>query len=265
MSLRTIVVIVCLLLLLSSAGAWAYGSGHEVPEVSTLILAPAGLGAIMLEQHRRRSHLGCVKQGLGVGYFAVKRAIDILLASVFLLMSLPLFAVIALLVKLDSPGPLIFRRRVIGKGGRSFDMLKFRSMVDGAEEQLAADEHLREQYYVNAKLADDPRVSRVGRILRKTSLDELPQLINILLGQMTFVGPRPIHSDECPLYGDSVEKFKTVTPGVSGLWQICGRSNVSYQERVRLDMLYIDKRSVLYDVWILLSTVPAVLMRRGAL
>ena len=165
---------------------------------------------------------------------------------------------------MGGPGPILFRRRVLGKNGKSFDMLKFRSMVEGAEDILEHDEALKREYYRNCKLEQDPRVTRLGRLLRKTSLDELPQLINVFLGDMTFVGPRPIHADEVEIYGPNVERFKTVTPGVTGLWQTRGRSNTSYEERVRMDMLYIEQRSVLLDLWILAYTIPAVLLKRGA-
>lgn len=249
---------------LSAGMAWASPDGPSaVPEASALVLAPVGIGAVIAMERRRR-RMARLRRGVGAAYYVVKRSIDISLAFAVLLVSFPLFALIALLVRLDSPGPVLFRRRVIGRDGGSFDMFKFRSMVEGAEDILEQDESLKKAYYVNAKLKSDPRITRLGRFLRKTSLDELPQLFNILFGTMTFVGPRPIHADEVEIYGPDVETFKTVTPGVTGLWQTCGRSETSYEERVRMDMLYIEKRSILLDVWIILSTVPAVLLRRGA-
>ncbi len=263
--IRASILISAFLLLASAAIAWA-GAGSPpaaVPEASALVLAPVGIGAVVAVQRRRRRLAG-IRPKVGAAYFIVKRSVDIMLASCMLLVLSPLFALIALLVRLDSPGPVLFRRRVIGKGGKSFDMFKFRSMVEGAESILEQDDSLKNEYYVNCKLKCDPRVTRLGRFLRKTSLDELPQFINIILGNMTFVGPRPIHADEVEIYGPSVERFKAVTPGITGLWQTCGRSEVSYEDRVQMDMLYIDKRSILLDLWIIVSTVPAVLLRRGA-
>lgn len=234
-----------------------------VPEASACVLAPVGIAAIIAaERHRRRVRV--VRQQISVFYLAAKRAIDFALASFVLLVTFPLFVGIAAMIRIDSPGPILFRRRAIGKGGKLFDMYKFRSMVDGAESILERDEQLKKEYYVTAKLKTDPRVTKLGRFLRKTSLDELPQLINILLGNMTFVGPRPIARDEVDLYGPAIEQFKTVTPGITGIWQTCGRSETSYATRVEMDLQYIEKRCILLDLWIIVSTVPAVLLKKGA-
>ena len=238
-------------------------NSNSLPETAAFILAPAGIAAIVAAQRRRRRLAG-VKRGVGRAYFAIKRFVDLLLSIVALLVFSPLFALIALAIRLDSPGCIIYKRRVVGMDGKEFDMYKFRSMVENAEQLLQQDEELRRQYYVNCKLDQDPRVTRVGKFLRVTSLDELPQLINVFLGRMTFVGPRPIAPDEIEKYGPSFERFKTVKPGITGLWQICGRSDLSYDKRVEMDMMYIDQRSVLLDLWIILSTVPAVLLKRGA-
>lgn len=260
----TLMLIVPVVALLCSSIAWADDNGTpQVPEVSAAVLAPLGVGAVIAVERRRR-RLAAVQRGVGVAYFVTKRCIDLCLSACLLVVLAPLFAVIALLVRLSGPGPILFRRRVIGRNGMSFDMLKFRSMVSGAEQILAEDEQLKKIYYINCKIEDDPRVTRVGRFLRRTSLDELPQLINVFLGHMTFVGPRPIHADEVAIYGPCVERFKTVTPGITGLWQTRGRSNTSYEERVRMDMQYIDERSILLDLWILAYTIPAVLTKRGA-
>jgi lipopolysaccharide/colanic/teichoic acid biosynthesis glycosyltransferase len=251
------------LLLVGASAAWANGKAAVVPEVSAAVLAPLGLGAIFAARRRQR-RLAELERRVGLVYHLIKRCIDIVLSASLLIAAAPVFAITALFVGLSGRGPIMFKRRVIGKDGKSFDMLKFRSMVNGAEEILAHDEQLKRDYYVSCKLQCDPRVTRVGRFLRKTSLDELPQLINVFVGDMTFVGPRPIHADEVDIYGPSVERFKTVTPGVTGLWQTRGRSNTSYEERVRMDMLYIEQRSVLLDLWIIAYTVPAVLLKRGA-
>lgn len=257
--------LICLAMMVSPCAALASPTHpHAVPEASALVLAPIGIAAIVAAERRRR-RLSRIKHGVGWLYFAAKRTIDLLLSSVTLLVTSPLFAAIAVLVRLDSPGPVLFRRRVIGMDGCFFDMYKLRSMVEGAEQILEDDEDLKKVYYINAKLKQDPRITRVGRLLRRTSLDELPQLINILLGHMTFVGPRPIAADEIPLYGPAFEEFKTVKPGITGVWQICGRSETSYGKRVEMDMMYIKNRSVLLDLWIIVSTIPAVLLKRGAM
>lgn len=236
---------------------------HVVPDASAYVLAPMGLAAILVVRQRRR-RADRIRQGVGRAYFALKRLFDISVAMALMAILSPVFALIAVLVSLDSPGPVIYRRRVIGKYGKSFDMLKFRSMVADAERVLAQDAELEKRYREKFKLCDDPRVTRLGGFLRRTSLDELPQLVNVLLGSMTFVGPRPIHSEEVGLYGPEVERFMTVTPGITCLWQVCGRSNTSYQDRVQMDMLYIEKRSIVLDLWIVFWTIPAVLLRRGA-
>jgi lipopolysaccharide/colanic/teichoic acid biosynthesis glycosyltransferase len=253
-----------LVLLLVGGMAYADTSGaNAVPEASVFVLAPAGIATVVALERRRR-RLSGLKHGVGILYFILKRAFDILMSSILLLLSFPIFAVVALLVRMDSPGPVLFKRRVIGKHGKSYDMYKFRSMADNAEGILEEDEELQKAYYISCKIKDDPRVTKIGRILRKTSLDELPQLLNVFLGSMTFVGPRPIHNDEVEIYGPCVEQFETVSPGITGIWQTCGRSETSYETRVEMDMLYIQKRSILFDLWIILNTVPAELLKRGA-
>lgn len=259
----TPIALVAAVVLLSCAAYASPGTPAPVPEASAFVLAPLGIVAIVAAERRRR-RLAKLQRGVGAAYFAVKRTIDLLLASFALLAAAPVFAVIALLVRLDSKGPVFFRRGVIGMNGDRFDMYKFRSMVEGAEEILQNDEDLKKEYYDNAKLKNDPRITKIGKFLRRTSLDELPQLINILLGQMTFVGPRPIAPDEIELYGEAFEEFKKVKPGVTGIWQTCGRSETSYAKRVEMDMLYIKNRSILLDIWIILTTIPAVIAKRGA-
>lgn len=235
-----------------------------VPEATAMVLGPSGLAMIVaLERHRRRYQR--IRDGVSLSYYMAKRGVDMILAFIALMFFAPLFVLIMLLVRLDSSGPIFFRRMAVGKSGRIFGMLKFRTMIVDAEQVLQTNDELREQYYTNhCKLKDDPRITRLGKFLRKTSLDELPQLINVLTGDMTFVGPRPIAEDEIDIYGPEVEKFKTVTPGITGLWQTQGRSDISYEKRVQLDMLYIKKRSMLLDIWVLLCTLPAVLLKRGA-
>lgn len=265
MRFRPICLLMLIMVFLAACGA-AYAvtnNANAVPEASTIILAPAGIAAIVAVERRRR-RMSQIRRGVGIAYFFVKRLFDITLSTALLLVFAPVFAIITFLVRLDSPGPVLFKRRVIGRHGKSFDMYKFRSMADKAESILEQDVELQKAYYVNCKLKHDPRVTKIGRVLRKISLDELPQLLNVFLGNMTFVGPRPIHADEVVIYGPCVEQFKTVTPGITGLWQTCGRSETSYKTRVEMDMLYIQNRSILFDLRIILTTVPAVLLKRGA-
>lgn len=235
----------------------------QVPGAPASVLASLGF-AVVVAAERRRRKLEKLQHSVDFVYYLFKRSLDICLAIPLILFASPLFIIIAALIKLDSPGPVFHKRRVIGRKSRSFDMLKFRSMVPDADSILERDHKLRALYNRNFKLDQDPRVTRIGSLLRKTSLDELPQLINILLGTMTFVGPRPIHSDEVILYGPNVEHFKKVKPGITGLWQTSGRSETSYERRVELDMMYIKRRCILMDLSIIVKTVPAVLTKRGA-
>jgi lipopolysaccharide/colanic/teichoic acid biosynthesis glycosyltransferase len=190
---------------------------------------------------------------------------EYVLAAVGLCVLAPVLLVIACLVKLDSPGPVIYRRRVLGVGGRQFDALKFRTMHVGGDGMLAGSPELLEELRKRHKLKDDPRVTRVGRWLRKYSLDELPQLLNVLSGHMGLVGPRMITPAELDNYGQQKLNLLTVKPGITGLWQVSGRSDVSYEERVRLDLYYIRNYSIWLDLQILFVQTPtAVLQGRGA-
>jgi Undecaprenyl-phosphate galactose phosphotransferase WbaP len=198
----------------------------------------------------------------------LKRALDltgIILCSFWLL---PLGALIALCIKADSPGPVFYRHERIGLKGRRIRVLKFRSMAQNAEEtlrrRLAEDETLRREWEESHKLKRDPRITRVGAFLRKTSLDELPQLWNVLKGEMSLVGPRPIVRAEVEKYGAIFEEYLRVKPGITGLWQISGRNDTSYEERIRLDRYYVSNWSIWFDIWILARTVPVALFGRGA-
>ncbi|MBQ8124631.1 MAG: exopolysaccharide biosynthesis polyprenyl glycosylphosphotransferase [Kiritimatiellae bacterium] len=197
-----------------------------------------------------------------------KNVLDFLLALAGVCLTLPFFAVIPVLIKLTSPGPVLYRARRLGKSGREFDCLKFRSMYADAdrrlEEVLARDPARAAEFAANFKLKDDPRVTRFGRFLRKTSLDELPQLFNVMRGEMAFIGPRPIVAKEIPFYGSDYEVLRTVRPGITGLWQCSGRSDVGYERRVALDTYYILNWSPWMDIWIFIKTIGAVLSMRGA-
>ncbi|GAB4460857.1 MAG: sugar transferase [Anaerolineae bacterium] len=194
----------------------------------------------------------------------MKSMLDLTLSIISLLVFLPIMLAIAIAIRLDSPGPIFHLRRVVGVGGKGFNAFKFRTMYVDADERLSRDPELRREFEMNHKLKNDPRVTRIGRFLRRTSLDELPQLINVLLGQMSLVGPRMITAEERARYGKFRMNLSTVKPGITGLWQVSGRSDVSYEERVMLDMNYIRNYSIWFDLFILWQTVPAVLKSRGA-
>ncbi len=199
---------------------------------------------------------------------AAKRALDIMGAGAMLVVLAIPFVILAVLVRLDG-GPATFAHRRIGRGGRAFGCLKFRSMVPDAEARLAAvlasDPAARAEWDATRKLKNDPRVTRIGAFLRKTSLDELPQLLNVLRGEMSLVGPRPVTASELDLYyGAAAGHYQSVRPGITGLWQVSGRNDVSYARRVALDVAYVSRPSLVEDIRLLLATPAAILFRRGA-
>ena len=200
------------------------------------------------------------------GYVLAKRLIDIAGAAVLLLLLAPLFALVAIWIKWDSPGPVLFRQKRAGRHGRPFTMYKFRSM------RADADETIHQQYFLNLlqhsgaqggaavfKVPNDQRVTRVGRVLRKTSVDELPQLWNVLVGNMSLVGPRPPIPYEVDAYEPWVRQRLEAVPGLTGLWQVSGRSRLSVEEMFRLDIEYVRRQSLSLDLRILLLTIPTVL------
>lgn len=205
-----------------------------------------------------------VKPEPSVWYDPTKRAVDVLISGLLLILTAPMLVPIAIAVLLDSRGPVFYRRRVVGRGGQPFDALKLRTMLENGDVKLAEDEELAEEFTNNHKLRRDPRVTRVGRILRKTSVDELPQLLNVLKGEMSLVGPRMISFPELEKFGEWQDRILEVKPGITGLWQVSGRSDLDYDDRVRLNVYYIDHRSVLLDLKILAKTIPAVITGRGA-
>lgn len=200
--------------------------------------------------------------------FRYKRLVDIALGLAGLLLSLPLMLVIAFLVRLDSPGPALYRSKRVGRDGVTFRMWKFRTMVDCADEvllqHLADNPAAREEWDLNQKLKNDPRITRIGRYLRKLSLDELPQFWNILMGDMSLVGPRPIVANEIHHYGDRLHWYTSIRPGLTGLWQVSGRNNLTCAVRVDLDEYYVRNWSVWLDLYILLRTGWVVLRGDGA-
>jgi len=194
----------------------------------------------------------------------LKLVLDYLLTLGSLIVLSPFLAFIAILVKLGSPGPIIHKRLVMGLNGKQFHAYKFRTMLVNGHEVLDSYPDLKEELARNHKLKNDPRITRVGAFLRKFSLDELPQLFNVLRREMSLVGPRMISPEEVTMYKQFDMNLLTVLPGITGVWQVSGRSDVSYEERVRLDMYYIRNWSIWLDLQILFQTIPAVLKGRGA-
>ena len=257
------------------------GPGHDTPGAA-LRSAPgfasyeeAGDGAVVYfvderfgygtnEIYARRA---AERRGLLSGIFYrryVKRALDVVGSLLGLILLSPLFLVLAILIRLDSKGPILFKQIRVGKDGREFWFYKFRSMVENAEDMKGELMHLNELEGPVFKISNDPRVTRVGRFLRRTSLDELPQLINVLKGEMSLVGPRPPLPCEVEHYEGWQREKLSVLPGITCLWQISGRNHIGFTEWMRLDIEYIRRQSLGLDMKILARTIPAVLSRKGA-
>ncbi|MFL0792712.1 MAG: sugar transferase [Prochlorococcus sp.] len=200
----------------------------------------------------------------------IKRSGDVLFSLAALSLGLPLFVLVALLVKLSSPGPVFYVQRRVGRGYQRFGCIKFRTMRVDADAVLTSVlrscPEMRAEFERDHKLRQDPRITPVGRLLRSSSLDELPQFLNVLRGEMSVVGPRPIVDQELHRYGDYMDEVASVRPGLTGLWQVSGRNNLSYRRRVRLDLAYARGRSTLLDMAIILRTFGVLLlpMDRGA-
>ena len=196
----------------------------------------------------------------------VKRLTDVVLATLLLVLLAPVAVALAVLVKASSPGPVFFRQPRVGRGGRQFSLLKFRSMRLDAEDRLRRDPALYDAYLANNFKVPgrDPRLTPVGRQLRMMSVDEIPQLLNVLGGQMSLVGPRPVVPDELVLYGDMRPAYVAVRPGLTGAWQVSGRSRVGYPERAMIDYDYVSAWSFRGDIKILIKTVPAIVRAHGA-
>jgi lipopolysaccharide/colanic/teichoic acid biosynthesis glycosyltransferase len=194
--------------------------------------------------------------------------VNVVIALLALIFVAPIMLGVGLAVFLQDGGPVLFAHRRIGRGGRTFRCLKFRSMAVDAEarlaELLAKDPQARAEWEADHKLRHDPRVTRLGDFLRRSSLDELPQLFNVLMGQMSLVGPRPIVEAEIPKYGRRFQHYCAVKPGITGLWQVSGRNDTSYRTRVAMDCVYATRRSAWLDLQVLVWTIPAVLTRRGS-
>jgi len=232
----------------------------DIMEYSSLWVVPRSVGSMLgLEV----CHQFLLKETL-----VAKRALDLLLTIVGGLIFLPVIALLYIAIRLDSAGPAFYGQRRVGRGGKEFKAWKFRSMIPNADHLLETyfEQHpeLRAEWERDHKLRNDPRVTRVGRFLRKTSLDELPQIWNVLKGEMSLVGPRPIVRAEVDKYGSGFDLYTKVKSGLTGLWQVSGRNDTSYEERVRLDSFYVRNWSVWFDLCILFRTIGAVLLRKGA-
>ncbi|MCA0353378.1 MAG: sugar transferase [Chloroflexi bacterium] len=197
-------------------------------------------------------------------YLVSKRAMDLLILLMAMPFLLPFFLLCAVLIKIDSPnGPIMFTQKRTGQGGRTFRMYKFRTMVPNAEEMKKQLMHLNELQWPDFKISNDPRITKVGKFLRKTSLDELPQLLNVIKGEMSLVGPRPT-SFGAHTYDLWQTERLDVQPGLTGLWQLFGRASTEFHDRLLLDIAYIERRCLWLDIQILFRTIPAVLKQRGA-
>lgn len=198
-------------------------------------------------------------------YEFIKRVFDIVSSIMALIVFSPIILILIIIVRLDSKGPVFFGHKRIGYNGKTISIYKFRSMVENAEEILRNfTPEQKAEFEKNFKLDDDPRITKIGNFLRKTSLDELPQLINIIKGDMSVIGPRPIVQREVEKYGEYADKLFSVKPGLTGYWQANGRSDTTYEERVQMDMYYIDNRSIWLDIKILFKTVISVIKKEGA-
>ena len=199
-------------------------------------------------------------------YRLIKRIFDFILSLIGIAIMSPLFLIISIMIKCDTKGPVFFKQRRIGLNGKPLYIYKFRTMVTNAEELIAScSPEQKKEWEESYKLKDDPRITRVGKILRKTSLDELPQLINIIKGEMSIIGPRPVVEEELSWYGNDVDLVLSVKPGLTGWWAVNGRSEVPYPKRCDLELYYVKNASLALDVRILLGTLKVVFSQRGAL
>ena len=205
------------------------------------------------------------KKASKINYMSVKRVFDLVISTIGLIILSPIFLILAIIVKLDSKGPVFFAHTRYGKNGKKFKMYKFRTMYENAQDMINdfTPEQMKE-WKENFKLQDDPRITKVGKFLRKTSLDELPQIVNIMKGDLSIIGPRPVIEEELEKYGENKEKFLSVTPGLTGYWQANGRSSTTYEQRMEMELYYIDNLSLKMDIKVFFKTILSVLKKEGA-
>ena len=204
-----------------------------------------------------------------IKHLPLKRIFDILFSTFALFITFPLFMTLAIIIRLSSPGPIIYAHKRVGRGGEPFYCFKFRSMYEDADlrlkEILKQNPSLAMEWEKNHKLKNDPRITPIGRFLRNTSFDELPQFLNILKGDLSVVGPRPVVEAELKKhFKEKASKILSIRPGLTGLWQVSGRSDISYEQRIALDEKYVENQSLMLDVTLVLKTIPAMMMRKGA-
>jgi len=206
------------------------------------------------------------KKASKINYMSVERVFDLVISTIGLIILSPIFLILAIIVKLDSKGPVFFAHTRYGKNGKKFKMYKFRTMYENAQDMINdfTPEQMKE-WKENFKLQDDPRITKVGKFLRKTSLDELPQIVNIMKGDLSIIGPRPVIEEELEKYGESKEKFLSVTPGLTGYWQANGRSSTTYEQRMEMELYYIDHISPKLDFKIFFKTIESVIKKEGAI
>lgn len=210
-----------------------------------------------------------IKQNVEIlGYRVIKKFFDVLISIIAIIFSIPIYLVIFIIFKIgDNSGPMFYRQVRIGKNGKKFKIIKIRSMVVNAEKRLYENKELYAKYVANSyklEADEDPRITGVGAFLRKTSLDELPQFINVLVGDMSLIGPRPIIESELEEYGNDVDEFLSVIPGVFGYWQGMGRSNINYPRRAKIELYYVRNASILFDLKILVKNIINVIKSEGA-
>ena len=206
------------------------------------------------------------KKASKINYMSVKRVFDLVISTIGLIILSPIFLILAIIVKLDSKGPVFFAHTRYGKNGKKFKMYKFRTMYENAQDMINdfTPEQMKE-WKENFKLQDDPRITKVGKFLRKTSLDELPQIVNIIKGDLSIIGPRPVIEEELKKYGENKEIFLSVTPGLTGYWQANGRSSTTYEQRMEMELYYIDHISPKLDFKIFFKTIESVIKKEGAI
>lgn len=205
------------------------------------------------------------KKHRAIGYLFMKRVLDIVISTIGIAVSILPMAVISLMIRLESPGPAIYTHNRIGKNGAPLPLLKFRSMYVDADKMIDAfTSEQKAEWEENFKLDNDPRITRIGNFLRRSSLDELPQLVNVLKGELSIVGPRPVVEEELEKYGENKGKFLSVTPGLTGYWQAYARSSCSYEQRMEMELYYVENANLWWDIKIIFATAGAVLRGHGA-
>ncbi len=196
-----------------------------------------------------------------------KRTFDVIFSLAVLVFFAPVYILIGLLIYLNSPGPILYKQKRVGKNGKLFTCMKFRTMIVGAdkmlEQLLQSCPHCRAEFENNFKLKDDPRITPIGRWLRWTSLDEFPQFWNVLVGDMSVVGPRPLVPEELVKYGDAIDQVLSIKPGITGLWQVSGRNDIPYPKRIQIDVYYVRHHNFWLDIWIILKTIGVIIFPKG--